>query len=76
MREEILTAEEGTEATKQRQIYVAKISKRFSSQDLENKLNELIKVISEEVSSDTVKDILKGIIYDLGSPIAGRERKS
>jgi len=73
LREEILTAEEGTEATKQKQIYVAKISKRFSSQDLEIKLNELANIISEGVSSDTIKDMLKGIIYDLESPVAGRE---
>ena len=74
LREEILTAEEGTEATKQKQIYVAKISKRFSSQDLENKLDELAKVIGEGAENDLIKGILREIIYDLGSSVAGRDK--
>jgi len=72
LREEILTAEEGTEATKQKQIYVAKNSKRFSSHDLENKLDELAKVIGEGAENDLIKGILREIIYDLGSPVSGR----
>ena len=70
LHEEILTAEEGTEATKQKQIYIAKIGRRFSFQDLESKLDELAKVIGEGAENDVIKDMLREIIYDLGSPVA------
>jgi len=41
LREEILTAEEGTEATRHRQIYVAKMSKRLPLEGLQRKLGAL-----------------------------------
>ncbi len=63
---EILTAEEGTEATKQRQIYIAKIGKRFSFQDLKSKLDGLVSVINEEVDNEaTIKSMLREIVYGL-----------
>lgn len=67
LHEEILTAEEGTEATKQRQIYTAKISKRFSSQDLKSKLDGLVSVINEEVDNEAIKSMLREIVYGLES---------
>ncbi len=39
--EEILTAEEGTQATQNKKIFIAKIQSKFSSQELEEKLNRL-----------------------------------
>ena len=67
LHEEILTAEEGTEATKQKQIYIAKISKRFSSQDLKSKLDGLVSVINEEVDNEAIKSMLREIVYGLES---------
>lgn len=67
LHEEILTAEEGTEATKQKQIYIAKIGRRFSSQDLKSKLDGLVSVINEEVDNEAIKSMLREIVYGLES---------
>ena len=63
LREEILTAEEGTEATTHKQIFVAKISKKFTLEELMGKLEKLAKVVDEQVDADTIKRMLKEIIY-------------
>lgn len=63
LREEILTAEEGTEATKHKQIYIAKMSKRLSSAELQSKLDELAKAIDGGAEGDAIKDMLREIIY-------------
>ena len=63
LREELLTAEEGTEATKHKQIYVAKMSKRFSSEELLHKLDGLAKAIEEKAEGNAIKGMLREIIY-------------
>jgi len=63
LREEILTAEEGTKATAHKQIFVAKTSRQFAFEELMGKLERLAKVIEEEADADTIKRMLREIIY-------------
>jgi len=72
LREEILTAEEGTEATKHKQIYIAKMSKTFSLEDLMSKLERLAKAIEAKAEGDTIKEMLREIIYGAESPNLSR----
>ncbi len=65
LREELLTAEEGTEATKHKQIYVAKMTRKFQTEELLNRLDKLAEAIDEKVDDDTIKDMLREIIYGL-----------
>jgi FlaA1/EpsC-like NDP-sugar epimerase len=63
LREEILTAEEGTRATAHKQIFIAKTSREFAFEELMGKLERLAKVIEEEADGDTIKRMLREIIY-------------
>lgn len=67
--EDILTAEEGTEATRHKQIYVAKMSKRLPSEVLESKLSELAELIEQGAEGDKIKEMLARIIYGSESSI-------
>ena len=70
LREEILTAEEGTEATRHRQIYVAKMSKRLSLEGLQRKLGNLAELIDQRAEGDKIKAMLAEIIHGSAPPIA------
>jgi len=70
LREEILTAEEGTEATRHRQIYVAKMSKRLSLEGLQRKLGNLAELIGQRAEGDKIKAMLAEIIHGSAPPIA------
>jgi len=70
LREEILTAEEGTEATIHRQIYVAKMSKRLSSEVLQRKLRDLAELTEKRPGGDEIKGMLAEIIRGSAPPIA------
>jgi FlaA1/EpsC-like NDP-sugar epimerase len=59
--EEILTAEEGVNATKQKKIFTAKISSDMSIDSFENILNEIKKVV-EEKNKERLNEYLKEII--------------
>lgn len=72
LREEILTAEEGTEATKHKQIYVAKMSKRLSFEELVSKLEGLAKAIDGKAEGNTIKGMLREVIYGSESPSPGQ----
>jgi len=63
LREEVLTAEEGTEATAHKQIYVAKIGRKFTFEDLAGKLEKLAKAIEEQADANMIKMMLREIIY-------------
>jgi len=67
LREELLTAEEGTEATKHKQIYVARMSKSLPSEVLQSKLNTLAEFIEQRQEAEgvkgKVKEMLVGIIH-------------
>lgn len=76
LREEILTPEEGTEATKHKQIYVAKVSRICSLSDLMEKLDMLVKVIDGNVDGDTIKGMLKEIIYGVENPASEQGKAS
>lgn len=62
--EDILTAEEGTEATKHKQIYSAKMSKRMSSEELYKKLGELEDLVRRGADEKEIKGKLREMIYD------------
>jgi len=62
LREEILTAEEGTEVTTHKQIFVAKTSKKFTFEELTGKLERLAKAIDEQADASVIKRMLKEII--------------
>jgi len=70
LREEILTAEEGTEATKHKQIYIAKMSKRLSSEDLQRKLGDLAELIDQRAAEDKIKAMLAEIIHGSAPSVA------
>lgn len=70
LREEILTAEEGTEVTKHKQIYVAKMSKRLSSEALQRKLVDLAELIEKRPEGDEIRKMLAEIIRGSVPPIA------
>lgn len=70
LREEILTAEEGTEVTKHKQIYVAKMGKRLSSEALQRKLRDLAELIEKSPEGDKIKKMLAEIIRGSAPPIA------
>jgi FlaA1/EpsC-like NDP-sugar epimerase len=59
--EEILTAGEGVNATKQKKIFTAKISSDMSIDSFENILNEIKKVV-EEKNKERLNEYLKEII--------------
>ncbi|MEM0488761.1 MAG: nucleoside-diphosphate sugar epimerase/dehydratase [Candidatus Bathyarchaeia archaeon] len=63
LKEEVLSAEEGTVATKHKQIYIARITKYLPKEILENKLNELLKLASQNVDNNKIKEALYKIIY-------------
>lgn len=69
--EEILTAEEGTTASKHKKIFVAKTSEQYSKDDVERILNEFRMVIKEpstsaQESDRQIRDLLKRYVryYD------------
>lgn len=70
LREEILTAEEGTEVTKHKQIYVAKMGKRLSSEALQRKLGDLAELIEKRPEGDKIKKMFAEIIRGSAPPIA------
>ena len=70
LREEILTAEEGTEATRHRQIYVAKMSKRLSLEGLQRKLGNLAELIDQRAEGDKIKAMLAEIIHGSAPSVA------
>ena len=70
LREEILTAEEGTEVTKHKQIYVAKMGKRLSSEALQRKLRDLAELIEKRPEGDKIKKMFAEIIRGSAPPIA------
>lgn len=72
LREELLTAEEGTEATKHRQVYVAKMNKELSVEALWRKLEELAELIEQGVEGSEVKGMLRAIIYGSAGPGLGQ----
>jgi len=58
--EELLTAEEGTEKTYHEKIFIAKISKNISKDELETFLKQLSDIL--EKSPEKIKDLLKRYI--------------
>ncbi|RUM60010.1 MAG: polysaccharide biosynthesis protein [Persephonella sp.] len=58
--EELLTAEEGTLKTYHKKIYIAKISHKYTKDDIENIINMLEAMLHN--SSEDIKEFLKGII--------------
>ena len=69
--EEILTAEEGTTASKHEKIFVAKTSEQYSKDDVERILNEFRMVIKEpstnaQESDRQMRDLLKRYVMNSG----------
>ncbi|MEM3484814.1 MAG: nucleoside-diphosphate sugar epimerase/dehydratase [Candidatus Methanomethyliaceae archaeon] len=73
LKEEILTAEEGTEVTKHKQIYVAKMVKKLPPEVLEAKLKELAELLDQWADGNKIKEVLAEIIYGEKNSIAGQE---
>ncbi len=57
--EELLTAEEGTEATKHKQIFVAKMNAGLFSTELSRYLENLERLIDQEEDGDKIREVLK-----------------
>jgi FlaA1/EpsC-like NDP-sugar epimerase len=69
--EELLTAEEGTQATRYEQIFVAKMNGELPSEVLQAKLHELAGLIEREVEGSRLKEAVKEIIYGSRSLMVG-----
>lgn len=65
--EDILTAEEGTDATKHKQIYIAKMSKKLSSEKLYEKLRVLEELVRCGADEKEIREKLQEIIYGQGT---------
>lgn len=63
LKEEILSAEEGTIATKHKQIYIAKMTKEVPYELLEAKLEELAGLVTQFPDKNKIKEALYNIIY-------------
>jgi len=61
--EDILTAEEGTEATKHEQIFVAKMNAGLSSAELSRYLENLERLIDQEEDGDKIREALKETVF-------------
>ncbi|MEA1871249.1 MAG: nucleoside-diphosphate sugar epimerase/dehydratase [Candidatus Bipolaricaulota bacterium] len=61
--EELLTAEEGTEATKYAQIFVAKMNAGPSSTELSRYLEKLAHLIDQETDRDKLRVVLKEMVF-------------
>jgi len=68
--EEILTAEEGTQATQNKKIFIAKIQSKLSPQELAERLGRMEKQMSFS-EKGKIPDLLKEIVlnYDKGTDI-------
>jgi len=60
--EDILTAEEGTEATEYEQIFVARMNTGLSSAELSSYLETLEKLVEQESDAGKIKEALGGIV--------------
>ncbi len=60
--EDILTAEEGTEATKYEQIFIARMNAGLSSAELSRHLETLEKLVEQEKDAGEIKEALRGIV--------------
>jgi len=60
--EDILTAEEGTEATEYEQIFVARMNTGLSSVELSRHLESLEKLVEQEKDAGEIKEALRGIV--------------
>jgi len=60
--EDILTAEEGTEATKYEQIFIARMNAGLSSAKLSRHLETLEKLVDQESDAGEIKEALRGIV--------------
>jgi FlaA1/EpsC-like NDP-sugar epimerase len=63
LHEELLTAEEGTEATKHEQIFMAKMNARLSSTELSRYLEDLEQLIYQEEDGDKIREVLKETVF-------------
>ncbi len=72
LKEDILTAEEGVEATKHKQIFVAKMKLGLTREALEAKLKELYEMV-EQGRSERIKEMLTKIIYSTGMGATARK---
>jgi len=61
--EDILTAEEGTEATKHEQIFVAKMNAGLSSMELSRYLGNLERLVNQEEDGDKIREALKETVF-------------
>jgi len=61
--EDILTAEEGTEATKHEQIFVARMNAGLSSTELARCLEDLEHLIDQEEDGDKIRAVLKEAVF-------------
>jgi len=62
--EDILTAEEGTEATEYEQIFVARMNTGLSSVELSRHLESLEKLVEQEKDAGEIKEALRGIVSE------------
>ncbi|MCX7760513.1 MAG: polysaccharide biosynthesis protein [Hydrogenothermaceae bacterium] len=60
--EELLTAEEGTQKTFHEKIFIAKISKNLSLEELNIILNSLLEILNSDPSPEEIKQFLKKIV--------------
>jgi len=60
--EDILTAEEGTEATEYEQIFIARMNTGLSSAELSSYLETLEKLVEQESDAGKIKEALGGIV--------------
>lgn len=72
--EELLTAEEGTQATRYEQIFVAKMNGQLPSEALQDRLDELAGLIERGVDGSRLKEAVKEIIYGSGSAVAAGKK--
>jgi len=63
LREELLTAEEGTEATKHKQIFVARMSAEISETELSKYLEKLEELATFASDGKTIKNVLREMIF-------------
>lgn len=61
--EEVLSAEEGTVATKHRQIYMAKITRKPAPKVISQKLEKLSALVDQGADTSEIKEALREIIY-------------
>ncbi|PKL52509.1 MAG: polysaccharide biosynthesis protein [Nitrospira bacterium HGW-Nitrospira-1] len=70
--EEILTAHEGTVASRHEKVFIAKNSEKFSKEEVENILEEFKTAIAGSADHKKIKDLLRKNVKHFGDDFIGR----